>query len=451
MHFFNPAAVMKLVEVVSTVATGDEVAETARALCDKVGKVAVSCGDRAGFIVNALLFPYLNDAVKMLEAHYATADDIDTAMKQGCALPMGPFELLDVVGNDVSLAIQRELYLEFREPGFAPAPLLEHLVTAGYLGRKTRRGFRDYSQRLTARGQRSVGHHRRQPGAGVDVELAVDVGQVGVDRARRDEQLPGDLTAGEAVRRPGRRPGAPRWSARRTVPVSGGRDGEQRDDRVAPLRGQVAAPDPAVGSDRPGRPGRRAAYPQATARRGCRSAAAAAESDAGLPAASAAWATDARPSRASATRSGIGISVGAGGARRGRWWRPGSVVVGGEQRPAEQQPGVDRVATEPGAVGQGHDVGRQPGGVPEVTGAQQVARVLGQHRQPYRPGQRLALHLGSSPRRVQVAQQGLGEQADPVLGEAPRLQHDRLRGGASPRRAGPARGRPGRAGSGPPA
>ena len=73
-----------------------------------------------GFIVNALLFPYLNDAVKMLEAHYATADDIDTAMKQGCALPMGPFELLDVVGNDVSLAIQRELYLEFREPGFAP-------------------------------------------------------------------------------------------------------------------------------------------------------------------------------------------------------------------------------------------------------------------------------------------------------------------------------------------
>jgi 3-hydroxybutyryl-CoA dehydrogenase len=147
MHFFNPAPVMKLVEVVSTVATADDVSETVAALCDRVGKVAVSCGDRAGFIVNALLFPYLNDAVKMLEAHYATADDIDTAMKQGCALPMGPFELLDVVGNDVSLAIQRELYLEFREPGFAPAPLLEHLVTAGYLGRKTQRGFRDYSVR----------------------------------------------------------------------------------------------------------------------------------------------------------------------------------------------------------------------------------------------------------------------------------------------------------------
>jgi 3-hydroxybutyryl-CoA dehydrogenase len=147
MHFFNPATVMKLVEVVSTVATDDDVTETVRALCAEVGKVAVSCGDRAGFIVNALLFPYLNDAVKMLEAHYATADDIDIAMKQGCALPMGPFELLDVVGNDVSLAIQRELYLEFREPGFHPAPLLEHLVTAGYLGRKTGRGFRDYSHR----------------------------------------------------------------------------------------------------------------------------------------------------------------------------------------------------------------------------------------------------------------------------------------------------------------
>jgi 3-hydroxybutyryl-CoA dehydrogenase len=147
MHFFNPAPIMKLVEIVSTVSTDDAVTETTQALVAKIGKVGVSCADRAGFIVNALLFPYLNDAVRMLEAHYATADDIDTAMKQGCALPMGPFELLDVVGNDVSLAIQRELYLEFREPGFAPAPLLEHLVTAGYLGRKTKRGFRDYSQR----------------------------------------------------------------------------------------------------------------------------------------------------------------------------------------------------------------------------------------------------------------------------------------------------------------
>jgi 3-hydroxybutyryl-CoA dehydrogenase len=147
LHFFNPAPVMKLVEVVSTITTGADVTATGIALCERLGKVPVSCGDRAGFIVNALLFPYLNDAVKMLEAHYATADDIDAAMKTGCALPMGPFELLDVVGLDVSLAIERTLYQEFRLSGFAPAPLLEHLVTAGRLGRKTGHGFRDYNSR----------------------------------------------------------------------------------------------------------------------------------------------------------------------------------------------------------------------------------------------------------------------------------------------------------------
>ncbi|MCW2503123.1 MAG: 3-hydroxybutyryl-CoA dehydrogenase [Actinomycetia bacterium] len=145
LHFFNPAQVMKLVEVVSTVSTSAEVIATARAVCERLGKHPVHCQDRAGFIVNALLFPYLNDAVRMLEAHYATADDIDAAMKVGCGYPMGPFELLDVVGLDVALAIQRELYLEFREPGFAAAPLLEHLVTAGYLGRKTGRGFRHHA------------------------------------------------------------------------------------------------------------------------------------------------------------------------------------------------------------------------------------------------------------------------------------------------------------------
>ncbi len=145
LHFFNPAPVMRLVEVVSTVSTADDVVATAVDLCRRLGKHPVTCADRAGFIVNALLFPYLNDAVKMLEAHYATADDIDTAMKTGCGYPMGPFELLDVVGLDVSLAIERELYLEFRERGYAPAPLLEHLVTAGYLGRKAGRGFRQYA------------------------------------------------------------------------------------------------------------------------------------------------------------------------------------------------------------------------------------------------------------------------------------------------------------------
>jgi 3-hydroxybutyryl-CoA dehydrogenase len=145
MHFFNPAQVMKLVEIVSTVSTSPDVVATVRAVCERLGKHPVQCGDRAGFIVNALLFPYLNDAVRMLEAHYASADDIDSAMKVGCGYPMGPFELLDVVGLDVSLAIEKELYLEFREPGFSPAPLLEHLVTAGYLGRKTKRGFRSYA------------------------------------------------------------------------------------------------------------------------------------------------------------------------------------------------------------------------------------------------------------------------------------------------------------------
>ncbi|MGY1630480.1 3-hydroxyacyl-CoA dehydrogenase family protein [Geodermatophilus sp. SYSU D01186] len=146
LHFFNPAPVMKLVEVVSTIATAPDVAATAHAVSQTLGKHPVACTDRAGFIVNALLFPYLNDAVRMLEAHYATADDIDAAMKVGCGYPMGPFELLDVVGLDVALAIERELYVEFREPGFAPAPLLEHLVTAGYLGRKTGRGFRDHAR-----------------------------------------------------------------------------------------------------------------------------------------------------------------------------------------------------------------------------------------------------------------------------------------------------------------
>ncbi|MCZ7427614.1 3-hydroxybutyryl-CoA dehydrogenase [Micromonospora sp. WMMA1949] len=147
LHFFNPAPIMPLVEIVQTIRTSGETSATARAVCAKLGKTGVVCGDRSGFIVNALLFPYLNDAVKMLEASYSTADDIDYAMKLGCGYPMGPFELLDVVGLDVSLAIQRELYLELREPGFAPAPLLEHLVTAGYLGRKSGRGFRDHTRR----------------------------------------------------------------------------------------------------------------------------------------------------------------------------------------------------------------------------------------------------------------------------------------------------------------
>ncbi len=144
LHFFNPAAIMKLVEIVTTVRTDDAVVEQCRAFVDKVGKVGVLCGDRAGFIVNTLLFPYLNDAVKMLESHYATAEEIDTAMKLGAAYPMGPFELMDVVGLDVTLAILERLKEEYRQPSHEPAPLLRHLVSAGFLGRKAGRGFYVY-------------------------------------------------------------------------------------------------------------------------------------------------------------------------------------------------------------------------------------------------------------------------------------------------------------------
>ncbi|MBV9024306.1 MAG: NAD(P)-binding domain-containing protein [Streptomycetaceae bacterium] len=146
MHFFNPAPAMKLVEVVRTVLTTDEVRTTVHEVCKRLRKHPVDCGDRAGFIVNALLFPYLNNAVKMVQEHYASVDDIDTAMKLGGGYPMGPFELLDVVGLDVSLAIEQVLHREFRDPGLAPAPLLEHLVSAGCLGRKTGRGFREYAR-----------------------------------------------------------------------------------------------------------------------------------------------------------------------------------------------------------------------------------------------------------------------------------------------------------------
>jgi len=143
MHFFNPAPVMKLVEIVTTEQTSADVDETVKALTAKVGKVGVSCGDRSGFIVNALLFPYLNDAIKLAEAGVELAT-IDAAIKEQVSLPMGPFELLDVVGNDVSLAIEKELYAEFKEPGLAPAATLEQKVAEGKLGRKTGEGFHTY-------------------------------------------------------------------------------------------------------------------------------------------------------------------------------------------------------------------------------------------------------------------------------------------------------------------
>ena len=143
LHFFNPAPLMKLVEVVSAPATSPEVAETAKALSSAVGKHPVSCTDRAGFIVNALLFPYLNDAVKLHEAGDDSLEEIDTAMKE-TNLPMGPFQLLDVVGNDVSLAIEESLVGAFGHDGWKPAPTLVRLVEEGKLGRKTGEGFHSY-------------------------------------------------------------------------------------------------------------------------------------------------------------------------------------------------------------------------------------------------------------------------------------------------------------------
>jgi 3-hydroxybutyryl-CoA dehydrogenase len=144
VHFFNPASAMPLVEIVRAIATSDETMTAARTFAEACGKNPVEVRDQAGFIVNALLFPYLNNAVKLLDAGVATREDIDAAMKGGCNFPMGPLELLDLVGLDTSLAILDALYDEFRDPNYAPAPLLKRMVSAERLGRKSRLGFYDY-------------------------------------------------------------------------------------------------------------------------------------------------------------------------------------------------------------------------------------------------------------------------------------------------------------------
>src|SRR5918994_6719437 len=144
IHFFNPAPAMALVEVVRTLVSSDETVAEATAFAEACGKSPVVVEDRAGFIVNALLFPYLNNAVRMLENRTASRDDIDAAMKGGCGFPMGPLALLDLVGLDTSVAILDALYTEFRDPNYAAVPLLRRMVAAGHLGRKSGRGFYDY-------------------------------------------------------------------------------------------------------------------------------------------------------------------------------------------------------------------------------------------------------------------------------------------------------------------
>ncbi|HLI72462.1 MAG TPA: 3-hydroxybutyryl-CoA dehydrogenase [Acidimicrobiales bacterium] len=144
IHFFNPAPVMTLVEVVRPLTASDATIASARAFAEACGKTPVEVKDQAGFIVNALLFPYLNNAVRLLENGVATREDIDTAMKGGCGFPMGPFALLDLVGLDTSLAILDALYDEFHDPNYSAAPLLRRMVVAELLGRKSGRGFYDY-------------------------------------------------------------------------------------------------------------------------------------------------------------------------------------------------------------------------------------------------------------------------------------------------------------------
>lgn len=145
LHFFNPVPVMKLVEVVRTISTSEETFERSMEFARSLGKEPVACRDNSGFIVNRLLVPYMLDAIRSLESGVGTLTDIDKAMKLGCGYPMGPFTLSDFVGIDTLYRIAEIMFDEYRETRFAPPPLLKKMVTAGYYGRKSGRGFYDYS------------------------------------------------------------------------------------------------------------------------------------------------------------------------------------------------------------------------------------------------------------------------------------------------------------------
>jgi 3-hydroxybutyryl-CoA dehydrogenase len=146
LHFFNPVPVLPLVEVVASLLSGQEpVALAERFAVEALGKRAIRSKDRAGFIVNALLIPYLLSAIRMMESGFATPEDIDTGMVKGCAHPMGPLALTDLIGLDTTMAVANSLYEEFKEPLYAPPPLLARMVDAGLLGKKTGRGFYEYT------------------------------------------------------------------------------------------------------------------------------------------------------------------------------------------------------------------------------------------------------------------------------------------------------------------
>ena len=145
MHFFNPVPIMPLVEVVKTIVTDPKIVKSAVGFASKLGKTPIVTSDRAGFIVNRLLIPYLMDAVRALEGGFGSVGELDTAMRLGCSHPMGPLTLMDYIGNDTCFYIANILYDEYRQERFAPPPLLKRMVLAGMLGRKTGKGFYDYS------------------------------------------------------------------------------------------------------------------------------------------------------------------------------------------------------------------------------------------------------------------------------------------------------------------
>ena len=147
IHFFNPVPVLRLVELVTSLMTSPETVDAAgRFATEVLGKKVIRSQDRAGFVVNALLVPYLLSAIRMMESGFATAEDIDTGMVEGCNHPMGPLHLTDLIGLDTTLAVAQSLYEEFKEPLYAPPPMLSRMVEAGLLGRKSGRGFYDYTR-----------------------------------------------------------------------------------------------------------------------------------------------------------------------------------------------------------------------------------------------------------------------------------------------------------------